>query len=259
MDHSFNIEHAAKYGIHEAVLISNITFWIEKNKANSRHFHDGRYWTYNSAKAFAELFPYMTVNQIRRALERLVELGILLKGNYNSSAYDRTTWYAFSDQWICEKRNIHLANLQNGKGVYAEPIPDVNTDISTDTLEAKASLSVSKLPDCPHIELLDLFSKHLPELPQPKPELWEGARAKALAARWKWCLTAKKRNGERYATSKAEALDFFERYFGYVAKSDFLTGRDDRWSGCDLAWLVKADNFAKVLQGNYENRQEATV
>ena len=115
------------------------------------------------------------------------------------------------------------------------------------------------LPACPHLELLDIFAEKLPELPQPKPELWEGARAKALAARWKWCLTAKKRNGERYATSKAEALDFFKRYFGYVGKSDFLTGRDGRWSGCDLAWLVKADNFAKVLQGNYENRQEATA
>ena len=115
------------------------------------------------------------------------------------------------------------------------------------------------LPACPHLELLDIFAEKLPELPQPKPELWEGARAKALAARWKWCLTAKKRSGERYATTKAEALDFFERYFGYVAKSDFLTGRDGRWSGCDLAWLVKADNFAKVLQGNYENRQEATA
>ena len=115
------------------------------------------------------------------------------------------------------------------------------------------------LPACPHLELLDIFAEQLPELPQPKPELWEGQRAKNLSARWKWCLTAKKRNGERYATSKAEALDFFERYFGYVGKSDFLTGRDGRWSGCDLAWLVKADNFAKVLQGNYENRQEATA
>ena len=125
--------------------------------------------------------------------------------------------------------------------------------------QADQPATTQKLPACPHLELLDIFAEKLPELPQPKPELWEGARAKALAARWKWCLTAKKRNGERYATSKAEALDFFERYFGYVGKSDFLTGRDGRWSGCDLAWLVKADNFAKVLQGNYENRQEATA
>lgn len=115
------------------------------------------------------------------------------------------------------------------------------------------------LPACPHLELLDIFAEQLPELPQPKPELWEGQRAKNLSARWKWCLTAKKRSGARYATTKAEALDFFRRYFGYVGKSDFLTGRDGRWAGCDLAWLVKADNFAKVLQGNYENRQEAAA
>lgn len=118
-------------------------------------------------------------------------------------------------------------------------------------------ISKQALPACPHLELLDIFAEQLPELPQPKPELWEGQRAKNLQARWKWCLTAKKRSGARYATTKAEALDFFRRYFGYVAKSDFLTGRDGRWAGCDLAWLVKADNFAKVLQGNYENRQEA--
>ena len=125
--------------------------------------------------------------------------------------------------------------------------------------QADQPATKQSLPACPHLELLDIFAEKLPELPQPKPELWEGQRAKNLSARWKWCLTAKKRNGERYATSKAEAMDFFKRYFGYVAKSDFLTGRDGSWSGCDLAWLVKADNFAKVLQGNYENRQEATA
>ena len=136
--------------------------------------------------------------------------------------------------------------------------PDESDD-DANAVEDKTKAAKKSLPACPHLDLLDIFAEKLPELPQPKPELWEGQRAKNLSARWKWCLTAKKRNGERYATSKAEALDFFKRYFGYVGKSDFLTGRDGRWSGCDLAWLVKADNFAKVLQGNYENRQEATA
>ena len=136
--------------------------------------------------------------------------------------------------------------------------PENKTDEAAD--QANQPASKPSLPACPHLELLDIFAEQLPELPQPKPELWEGQRAKNLSARWKWCLTAKKRSGARYATTKAEALDFFRRYFGYVGKSDFLTGRDGRWAGCDLAWLVKADNFAKVLQGNYENRQqEATA
>jgi uncharacterized protein YdaU (DUF1376 family) len=114
------------------------------------------------------------------------------------------------------------------------------------------------LPPCPHLALLELFGKHLPELPQPKPELWAGRNADNLRARWKWVLTARRSTTKaRYATNEAEALDWFARFFAYVAGSDFLSGRSGKWANCDLGWLVKADNFAKVIQGNYENREAA--
>jgi hypothetical protein len=118
-------------------------------------------------------------------------------------------------------------------------------------------LSTAKLPTCPHKAILGLYAKHLPMLPQPKPELWDGARAKNLSARWKWLLTKTRQNGERYATNEDDALAWFDRFFAYVSKSDFLTGRDGRWGNCDLGWLVNAENFAKVVQGNYENREAA--
>jgi uncharacterized protein YdaU (DUF1376 family) len=124
---------------------------------------------------------------------------------------------------------------------------------NTDTALGKPTA----IPDCPHLILIDLFGKHLPELPQPKPELWAGKNAEALRARWKWVLTARRRNGDRYAATEAEALDWFGRFFGYVAGSDFLSGRSGKWTNCDLGWLVKADNFAKVVQGNYENKAAA--
>lgn len=125
----------------------------------------------------------------------------------------------------------------------------------TDTdKEAKASSSTAALPDCPHSELIDLFAAKLPTLPQPKPEMWSGARAKALKARWVWVLTAKKRSGDRYATDKQSAMDFFARFFDYVSGSDFLSGRNGQWTGCDLAWLANETNFAKVMQGNYDNK-----
>lgn len=111
------------------------------------------------------------------------------------------------------------------------------------------------LPSCPHQEVIGLYAKHLPELPSPK--IWNGQRANNLKTRWRWVLTAKKPNGERYANTAADALDFFDRFFGYVAASDFLTGRDGKWQGCDLGWLVKAENFAKTLEGKYQNREAA--
>lgn len=138
--------------------------------------------------------------------------------------------------------------------------PDPGFLIPDSPTEAKASLSPDKsdaVPHCPHTELIDLYAEQLPTLPQPKPELWTGARAAALKARWRWVLTAKKRDGTRYATSREEALGWFKRFFAFVAESDFLTGRDGKWTACDLGWLCNETNFAKVVQGNYANKEAA--
>lgn len=151
--------------------------------------------------------------------------------------------------------------LDNSAGTVNPPGHNaLNPDsLNPDSLiEAKASLSPAKpdaLPPCPHAELIDLFGQHLPMLPQPKVEAWSGARAKALQTRWRWVLTAKKRDGTRYATNRNEALAWFSRYFNFVARSDFLSGRDGKWTGCDLGWLANETNFAKVIQGNYDNRE----
>jgi uncharacterized protein YdaU (DUF1376 family) len=115
------------------------------------------------------------------------------------------------------------------------------------------TLSSTTLPACPQKRILELFNKHCPTLAQPRHELWiEGKNGQALAARWKWVLTAtKSKTGERYATDHESGVDFFDRYFAYVAKSEFLTG--EKWSA-DLGWLVNKSNFEKVLNGNYENK-----
>ena len=105
MNHSFNVEIATKFGMIEAVILEHLNFWISKNKANEVNFHDGNYWTYNSTKALAQLFPYVSSNTISRALRHLKEEGLILFGNYNKSSYDRTIWYA-----ITQKGNTILQN-----------------------------------------------------------------------------------------------------------------------------------------------------
>ena len=83
MPHCFDVEIAKKYGILEAILLNYFRFWIQKNEANEVHYHDGRYWTYNSIKAFCELFPYASKKMIEKAINHLVEEGLLVTGNYN--------------------------------------------------------------------------------------------------------------------------------------------------------------------------------
>lgn len=131
-----------------------------------------------------------------------------------------------------------------------EPITNNQEDISTDVDIVASKLTT--VSNCPHQEILKLFAKHLPNMPQPR--IWKAKRAKDLTDRWKWVLTAKRDDGTPYATDRESALDFFDRFFAYVAKSDFLTGRNGVWTGCDLPWLVKEDKFANIISGKYENR-----
>lgn len=107
-----------------------------------------------------------------------------------------------------------------------------------------------KQPACPHEKVIALYADALPMLPFPR--VWEGQRQEMLRARWRWVLTNKKPTGEPYATDADTALDFFRRFFGYVAKCPHLVGENDRGWTADLAWLVKAENFAKVIEGKYE-------
>ena len=156
MTHNFDIEIAAKYGVNEAILLNNIYYWVEHNRANDKNFYDGHYWVYNSAKAFNELFPYMTIKQITYALKKLKKQGLILTGNYNNSTYDRTTWYALTEDGyaICQNGKMHLPKMenasdkkeesicQNGKmdstkgnnrnSQKGEPIPDIKTNNKPD-------------------------------------------------------------------------------------------------------------------------------
>jgi hypothetical protein len=127
MEHHFNIEDAKKYGITEAVILHNIRFWVAKNKANQTHFYEEQYWTYNSIAAFTELFPYLTVDQIRRALESLEKAGAIKTGNFNQSPYDRTKWY-------CVIQQIDLAEDKTPFGKNPKCITYINTDNKTDSV-----------------------------------------------------------------------------------------------------------------------------
>ena len=111
-------------------MLNNLRYWIAHNKANLVNEHDGKTWTYNSVKAFETLFPYLSANQIRRCLESLVAQGVLVRGNYNSSPYDKTTWFAFSS---VEIEQIDLANLPKGTGEKAQSETDLKTKLKTTT------------------------------------------------------------------------------------------------------------------------------
>lgn len=156
MIHSFETHIAKICGVREAILLYNIDFWIAKNRANQRHFYDGRYWTYNSSKAFAELFDYLTQKVIENLLTKLVRDGYLIKGNFNANSLDRTSWYALTDKYYSLKGNAfpQLGASISPNGEIQTPnqgnvicITDINnTDNKTDNKQIYVQNEVSH--DC---------------------------------------------------------------------------------------------------------------
>lgn len=133
MNHSFNTDIAKRVGVDAAVIIENLYYWIEKNKANSKHFYDGNYWTYNSIKAFNDLFPYWSIGQITRILRKLETENFIITGNYNKLAYDRTKWYSLTEIVYCIYRNQQMNSIESTNEIAEtnKPIPNINTNIKT--------------------------------------------------------------------------------------------------------------------------------
>lgn len=119
MEHSFNVELATKYGILEAILLKHIYFWVQHNTVNqSEHnFHAGMYWTYNSVKAFEQIFPYATGPRIRNALHHLIDEGLIITGNFNQTPYNRTLWYTLTEKGLFHfvKQKMDLEKPKNRK------------------------------------------------------------------------------------------------------------------------------------------------
>lgn len=139
MIHSFNVKMAEEYGVTEAILIQHIYYWVNKNRENCKNFHNGKYWTYNSIKAYTELFPYLSEHKIRGALKKLEENDMLLVENFNTNKFDKTLWYTTTDKAgeiltvrnsENVKSNIEKTTARNSENAKSH-ITDINITINT--------------------------------------------------------------------------------------------------------------------------------
>lgn len=108
---------------------------------------------------------------------------------------------------------------------------------------ADAQPSGTSKPDCPHQAIIALYHEVLPQCPQVRD--WTPARATQLRARWN-------------EDDVRQNLDYWRRFFEYVAQCDFLMGRTGKTPFfADLEWMTKSSNFTKIREQKYENRRAA--
>jgi len=126
--------------------------------------------------------------------------------------------------------------------------PSTNQEPRTNNQELKESktnvlLVASAADNCPHQEIINLYHEILPMCPTVRQ--WTPARQKFLRQRWK-------EDPER------QDIAWWRKFFSYVAKSDYLTGKTDNHPGkppytADLEWIVRPNNFVKIYEGKYHH------
>ena len=109
--HTFNVSLATRIGLNESLMLQHFLFWHKYNLDKEEMFKDGRVWFFMSAAKISNYFPYLTQKKIRGAIEHLIVLGLVTKGDYNKDKLNRTSWYSLNDSAIDLMNGTQTSNI----------------------------------------------------------------------------------------------------------------------------------------------------
>lgn len=67
-------------------------------------------------------------------------------------------------------------------------------------------------------------------------------------------MTDARKQTIRAINKSVEEYGGYEKLFREVENSDFLSGKNGKWTGCSFDWIIKRANLTKICEGNYHNR-----
>lgn len=209
----------------------------------------------------AELLPYDD-GSVEDLLSELHEAGFILRYAAAGGRFIQVVNFGKHQNPHCKEQasTIPAPDMHGASTVQA---PDKNRTCPADSL---FSDSLNLIPDsplqgsgagapvvagkptdaCPHQEIIDLYHRILPMGRQVR--VWNEARRAKLRARWR-------------EDAKRQSVDWWERFFRYIAESEFLTGQTTTTGRppfeIDLEWIVTPANLVKVIEGKYHRCEVA--
>ena len=122
-----------------------------------------------------------------------------------------------------------------------EDMPEGSSSISTPTFKEDIGINIpmpggEKKDDCPQQEIIAAYHEILPA--HPRVKIWRGKNPTALRARWR-------------EDKERQSVDWWRKFFRYIASSDYLMGRTSQGFNPDLQWIIMLGNFDKIANGRY--------
>jgi len=179
-NHSFHPQIAADYDVPIALLVHHLHFWIDRNAKRGANCYDGRTWMYDTIEEIAKHFPYWSLKQVERLLDKAVKKGVLRKGNHNKNKYDRTCWYAFENEEkfaISRNREMKILKAGNEDPEIGTPIPHALPHALPDTSSKEEVGETPKPPPRPQKKSSPIKKERAPHVRTTDKEHQELAQA----------------------------------------------------------------------------------
>lgn len=219
---------ARELGLNEALVMQQINYWIEINKRSGKNYHDGKYWTYNSIRAWQENdFDYMSVDTVKRTFTKLTKAGYLLVGNYNKDPRDKTKWYTINNDKLEELFfEMNQRKMDEERRVREQKLEESMPN----ALGQNAPMDDGKMPQRMIADCSNAFDDFLPvhdgRILQPLPEITTKNTTETIQmisscpsinpSQTKQSLTEEGRiEGEKKGKSYSECLEELRKQTGY--------------------------------------------
>lgn len=129
--HSFDVGIAKSLGMNAAVVFNHIVYWLKINASKGHNIHEGKVWMYESRQEISDFLEYISPDSVERAINKLIDSGLLIKGNFSPDPMKRTRWFTVENQKILEikksitkvrQRTMDCAPAHNASGIGAQCI-----------------------------------------------------------------------------------------------------------------------------------------
>mgnify|MGYP006908797392 CR=1 FL=1 len=246
MIHSFDDTVAQLVGVDEAILFYHIAYWVFVNEAAGRNFFEGKYWTYNSGKAYERIFPFWKDKAIRSKLKNLINVGLITKSNFNLNVYDHTNWYTLTDYGKTLSRNWTIDWTKESNRVEEKfQSYNITSNSETNTTNNNTNNNLTKnnsIKDT--VRPTETVERIIAE--------WNTLEKLGIVPVMK-LTNGTKRKESLMARLKTYTEDDFIKAIENIRHSSFLQGSGNKGWVITFDWFVKPNNFPKVLEGNYND------
>jgi len=149
-------------------------------------------------------------------------------------------WYDYGGKLV-ERRIKERQRSRDRRTTAQQPADDQTTTDGTvqySTVDNSKKNIVSS--GTPYDDIVSAYNSICKSLPKVKNVTEK--RKRAMKTRWK----------------KYNELSLYQQVFRKAEESDFLSGRDGKWTSCNFDWLLNENNMVKVLEGNYDNKHRGS-